>query len=59
MRSGACIGCSFPVQFDWDDYKANFYDSDGNFAPNGSQRNLTKYPKSNLGEITVICKKEI
>lgn len=59
MRSGACIGCSFPVQVDWEDYKKNFYDSDGNFAPNGSQRNLTKYPKSNLGEITVICKKEI
>ena len=59
MRSGACMGCTFPIEVDWDDYKANFYDSDGNFAPNGTQRDLDKYPKSNLGRITVLVKKEI
>ena len=58
MRSGACIGCTFPIQVDWDDYKNNFYDSDGNFAPDGSQRDLEKYPKSNEQQITIIVKKE-
>lgn len=58
MRSGACIGCTFPVQVDWDDYKDNFYDSDGNFVPDGEQRDLTKYPKSNLGQINVIVQKD-
>ena len=23
MRSGACIGCTFPIQVDWEDYKLN------------------------------------
>ena len=59
MRSGACMGCTFAVQVDWDDYKKNFYDSNGDFAPNGSQRDLTKYPKSNLGQITVVVAKDI
>lgn len=59
MRSGACIGCTFPVEIDWEDYKTNFYDANGNFAPDGSQRDLTKYPKSNLGQITVIVKKDL
>ena len=59
MRGGACLGCTFPVQVDWDDYKKNFYDEDGNFAPNGSQRDLTKYPNSENGQITVIVQKEI
>jgi len=58
MRTGACKGCSFPVQVDWEDYVANFYDSNGNFAPNGSQRDLEKYPKSNQQQITVIVQKE-
>lgn len=58
MRSGACIGCSFPVMVDWDDYKRNFYDKDGNFAPNGEQRNLEKYPDSSNGSITLILQKE-
>lgn len=58
MRGGACIGCTFPVQVDWDDYKKNFYDDQGNFAPNGAQRNLTKYPKSNSGRITLILQKD-
>lgn len=58
MRSGACLGCSFPIMVDWDDYKKNFYDADGNFAPDGSQRNLEKYPDSTSGQITVILQKE-
>ncbi|MFW5517357.1 MAG: hypothetical protein ACOCPA_00705 [Segatella copri] len=58
MRSGACIGCTFPIQVDWEDYKRNFYDSNGNFLPDGSQRDLTKYPKSNLGQIDIVVQKE-
>lgn len=58
MRSGSCIGCTFTVSVDWDDYKKNFYDADGNFAPDGSQRKLDKYPKSNLGEIEIILQKD-
>lgn len=58
MRSGACIGCTFPVQVDWEDYRKNFYDAEGNFAPNGEQRNLTKYPKSDEQQITVIVQKD-
>ena len=58
MRSGSCMGCTFPVQVDWELYKANFYDSDGNFAPDGAQRDLEKFPKSNLGSIEVIVQKD-
>jgi len=58
MRSGACRGCSFPVQVDWEDYVANFYDSNGQFSPDGSQRDLEKYPKSNEQQITIIVQKE-
>jgi hypothetical protein len=58
MRSGACIGATFTVQIDWDDYKANFYDSDGNFDPDGTRRDLTKYPKSNQGQIELVLQKE-
>ena len=58
MRSGACIGCTFPVQVDWDDYKANFYDSEGNFLPDGEQRDLEKYPKSDEEQIEIILQKE-
>lgn len=58
MRSGACIGCTFPVQVDWDDYKRNFYDEQGNFAPNGDQRDLEKYPNSANTSITVLLQKE-
>ena len=58
MRSGACIGCTFPVQVDWDDYKKNFYDSDGNFAPTGAQRDYTKYPDSSQDSITILVQKE-
>ena len=59
MRSGRCLGCSFPVQVDWDDYKQNFYDKDGNFAPDGLQRDLTKYPNSANGSIEVIVQKDL
>jgi len=59
MRSGACIGCTFPVEVDWDDYKRNFYNSDGEFAPDGEQRDYTKYPDSSSGQITVMVKKEL
>lgn len=58
MRIGDCMGCSFPIQVDWEDYKVNFYDDEGKFAPDGSQRDLEKYPKSNLGSITVVVQKE-
>ena len=58
MRSGACIGCTFTVQIDWDDYKNNFYDEDGNFVPDGEKRDLTKYPRSDRGEIELILQKE-
>ncbi len=59
MRSGECMGCTFPVQVDWDDYKLNFYDSDGNFAPTGQQRDYTKYPDSSQQKITVIVQKDL
>ena len=58
MRSGACIGCTFTVQVDWEDYKRNFYDSELNFLPNGSQRDLTRYPNSKNGSITVVVQKD-
>lgn len=59
MRSGACIGCTFTVQVDWEDYKVNFYDSNNNFAPQGSQRDFTRYPNSKNGSITVVVQKDI
>lgn len=59
MRSGACIGCTFTVQVDWDDYKKNFYDSEGRFLPHGEQRNLEKYPDSSTGNITLIVQKDL
>lgn len=58
MRSGACIGCNFKVQVDWEDYKRNMYDADGNFAPNGSQRDLSKYPNSSQVQVTLIVQKD-
>lgn len=59
MRSGACLGCTFNIEVDWDDYKKNFYDKDGNFVPNGSQRNLNKYPKTDDGKVTLIVLKDL
>ena len=58
MRSGACIGCTFTVQVDWDDYRANFYTQDGEFAPYGEQRDYTKYPNSATTSITLILQKD-
>lgn len=58
MRSGACIGCTFTVQVDWEDYKANFYDSEGNFSPDGENRNYKKYPDSTNQGISVIVQKD-
>lgn len=65
MRSGACIGCQFQVQVDWDDYKANFYLNDGTFDPNphttsddGHVRDITKYPDSSQTALTLIVAKD-
>ena len=59
MRTGACIGCTFPIMVDWDEYKRNFYDANGNFAPDGEQRDLSRFPNSANGQITVIVKKDL
>lgn len=60
MRSGACIGSTFTVQIDWEDYKKVFYDDNGNFVPDGEERlkRLADYPYSNKGQITVLLQKE-
>ena len=58
MRSGACIGCTFTVQVDWDDYKRNFYNSDGDFLPQGEQRDFTRYPDSSQEQIEVVVQKD-
>lgn len=58
MRSGACLGCTFPVEVDWEAYKSSFYDDDGDFAPDGEQRNMTMFPDSTYESITVVVKKE-
>lgn len=58
MRSGACMGCTFPVQVDWEDYRKNMYDANGNFAPYGQQRDYNKYPDSRNASITVIVQKD-
>lgn len=59
MRDGACIGCTFNVMVDWEDYKKNFYDEEGNFAPDGEQRNRLKYPDSSEVSIELICQKDL
>lgn len=66
MRSGACNGCTFDVMVDWDSYKKNFYNSDGEFDPephttegDGHPRNITKFPDSTNEQIELICKKDI
>ena len=68
MRSGACIGCTFPIYVDWDDYKRNFYKSDGTFDPvihnpnlpedDGHVRNGDKYPDTRDGQVTLIVQKD-
>lgn len=61
MRSGACLGCTFKVQVDWEDYKAVFYDDNGNFDPDGEKRQsaIDRYPYSNRGQITIIVAKDL
>lgn len=66
MRSGACLGCTFTIQVDWDDYKRNFYNADGQFDPeihtqegDGHVRDGEKYPDSSHEQITVIVKKDL
>ena len=65
MRSGACIGCTFQVQVDWEDYKKNFFNADGVFDPiphttddDGHVRDINKYPNSENGSITLIVQKD-
>lgn len=58
MRSGACIGCTFTVQVDWEYYKQNFYDADGNFVPHSSKRDLKAFPNSMETQITLILQKD-
>lgn len=66
MRSGACIGCTFNVMVDWEDYKRNFYNDRGEFDPvihteegDGHVRDGGKYPDSTLNSITLILQKDI
>lgn len=66
MRSGACLGCTFNVQVDWDDYKKNFYKENGDFDPvphteqgDGHVRDASKYPLSNQTRITLIVQKDL
>lgn len=59
MRGGACIGCTFIVQVNWESYKANFYDSNGNFAPNGTQRNLEYFPDTTQNAVAIIVQKDL
>lgn len=65
MRSGACMGCTFNIQVDWDDYKRNFYTTNGDFDPaihttdgDGHVRNGDKYPNSHEQQIDVIVQKD-
>lgn len=68
MRSGACIGCTFNIQVDWEDYKLNFYSENGTFMPQPKEgydgelacrRDFTKYPDSRADQITLICEKDM
>ena len=66
MRSGACIGCTFNVMVDWEDYKRNFYDAEGRFDPiphtqqdDDHVRDVTKYPDSTNNQIEIICQKDL
>ena len=66
MRSGACIGCTFDVMVDWEDYKKNFYNANGDFDPvahttsgDGHVRNIEKYPDTTSTSVTLIVQKDI
>ena len=65
MRSGACLGCTFPVQVDWDEYKRNFYLADGTFDPvihsvdgDGHVRDASRFPDTRTTRVSVIVQKE-
>ena len=65
IKSGACLGCTFDVEVDWEDYKNNFYKADGSFDPvihtatgDGHRRDGSKYPDSSQGQIEIILKKD-
>ena len=66
MKSGNCLGCTFDVEVDWEDYKRNFFHGDGTFDPvihttvgDGHVRDGAKYPDSSQGQIDLILKKDI
>lgn len=66
MKSGNCLGCTFDVEVDWEDYKKNFFHGDGTFDPvihttvgDGHVRDGAKYPDSSQGQIDLILKKDI
>lgn len=63
MKSGNTLGANFEVAVDWEDVKKNFYITDeaGNvvFAPDGEQRDLSKYPKSTDESITIKLTKDL
>ena len=65
MRSGACIGCTFNVQVDWEEYKRNFYKEDGTFDPvihtesgDGHVRDGSRFPDSSQTAISLIVQKD-
>lgn len=62
MKTGATIACNFELAVDKDLFDSNFYvkndDGDVIFAPNGVQRDLTKFPDSTNQAITIILQKD-
>jgi len=69
MRDGACIGCTFDVLVDWEDYKLNFFKEENGksvFDPvihttdgDGHVRDGAKYPDSSQGQIALTVKKDL
>lgn len=69
MRDGDCIGCTFDVLVDWEDYKLNFFKEENGksvFDPiihttdgDGHVRDGAKYPDSSQGQISLIVKKDL
>ena len=58
MRSGACLGCTFTVQVDWDAYRKSFYDENGKFSPYGNTRDYKTFPNSAKESIRLILQKD-
>ena len=59
VNSGACNGCKFEVQVDWELMKSCFYDFDGTFNPSKNERwDSGKFPDSTDASISVIVKKD-